>query len=357
MLDTSVKDTFEKIFQVYDEKIRPAFEGIADGLSSLLGVILDTYNQYIAPVFDELSEKFAEVWQEHVQPVIDKAVELFGKLAECVSVLWKNVLEPWLEWIVSTVVPILAPVFEILGKTVLDVFGAIADTIGGFMEILGGVLDFITGIFTGDWNKCWEGITAAVNGAKDMMAGILEQITAIFRGQWNVIKSIINSILGGVEKMANGVVRAINGVIRSMNALKFDIPDWVPGMGGKSFGFNIGQVKGVSIPRLAKGGIVSTPTLAMMGENNKKEAVVPLERNLEWRDAIAGKIVERMGAGGSGGGLTAAEVRGIMMEAVNMFAQLISQMEMQAVISSREIYKAAKKEYNIENKPKGRTVI
>ncbi len=357
VLDTSVKDTFEKIFQVYDEKIRPAFEGIADGLSSLLGVILDTYNQYIAPVFDELSEKFAEVWQEHVQPVIDKAVELFGKLAECVSVLWKNVLEPWLEWIVSTVVPILAPVFEILGKTVLDVFGAIADTIGGFMEILGGVLDFITGIFTGDWNKCWEGITAAVNGAKDMIAGILEQITAIFRGQWNVIKSIINSILGGVEKMANGVVRAINGVIRSMNALKFDIPDWVPGMGGKSFGFNIGQVKGVSIPRLAKGGIVSTPTLAMMGENNKKEAVVPLERNLEWRDAIAGKIVERMGAGGSGGGLTAAEVRGIMMEAVNMFAQLISQMEMQAVISSREIYKAAKKEYNIENKPKGRTVI
>lgn len=357
VLDTSVKDTFEKIFQVYDGKIRPAFEGIADGLSSLLGVILDTYNQYIAPVFDELSEKFAEVWQEHVQPVIDKAVELFGKLAECVSVLWKNVLEPWLEWIVSTVVPILAPVFEILGKTVLDVFGAIADTIGGFMEILGGVLDFITGIFTGDWNKCWEGITAAVNGAKDMMAGILEQITAIFRGQWNVIKSIINSILGGVEKMANGVVRAINGVIRSMNALKFDIPDWVPGMGGKSFGFNIGQVKGVSIPRLAKGGIVSTPTLAMMGENNKKEAVVPLERNLEWRDAIAGKIVERMGAGGSGGGLTAAEVRGIMMEAVNMFAQLISQMEMQAVISSREIYKAAKKEYNIENKPKGRTVI
>ena len=116
--------------------------------------------------------------------------------------------------------------------------------------------------------------------------------------------------------------------------------------------------KGVSIPRLAKGGIVSTPTLAMMGENNKKEAVVPLERNLEWRDAIADKIIERIGAlGGSGGGLTAAEVRSIMMEAVNMFAQLISQMEIQAVIGSREIYKAAKKEYNIENKPKGRTVI
>ena len=358
VLDTSVKDTFEKIFQVYDEKIRPAFEGIADGLSSLLGVILDTYNQYIAPVLDELSVKFAEVWQEHVQPVIDKAVELFGKLAECVSVLWKNVLEPWIEWIISTIVPILAPIFETLGKTVLDVFGAIADTIGGFMDILGGVLDFVTGVFTGDWNKCWEGITAAVNGAKDMIAGIVKQITAIFRGLWNILKSIINSILGGIEKMVNGVVKGINGVIRTLNGLKFTIPEWIPSWGGKSFKLNIGEVKGVSIPRLAKGGIVSTPTLAMMGENNKKEAVVPLERNLEWRDAIADKIIERIGAlGGSGGGLTAAEVRSIMMEAVNMFAQLISQMEIQAVISSREIYKAAKKEYNIENKPKGRTVI
>lgn len=358
VLDTSVKDTFEKIFQVYDEKIRPAFEGIADGLSSLLGVILDTYNQYIAPVLDELSVKFAEVWQEHVQPVIDKAVELFGKLAECVSVLWKNVLEPWIEWIISTIVPILAPIFETLGKTVLDVFGAIADTIGGFMDILGGVLDFVTGVFTGDWNKCWEGITAAVNGAKDMIAGIVKQITAIFRGLWNILKSIINSILGGIEKMVNGVVKGINGVIRTLNGLKFTIPEWIPSWGGKSFKLKIGEVKGVSIPRLAKGGIVSTPTLAMMGENNKKEAVVPLERNLEWRDAIADKIIERIGAlGGSGGGLTAAEVRSIMMEAVNMFAQLISQMEIQAVIGSREIYKAAKKEYNIENKPKGRTVI
>lgn len=358
VLNTSVKETFEKIFQVYDEKIRPAFEGIADGLGSLLGVILDTYNQYIAPVLDELSIKFTKVWQEHIQPVIDKAVELFGKFAECVSVLWKNVLEPWAEWIISTFGPILAPVFEVLGKTVMDVFGAIADTLGGFMDILGGVLDFVTGVFTGDWNKCWEGITAAVNGAKEMIEGVVKQMVYIFYGLRNVLETVINSILSSAGKMANGVIKAINGVIRSLNALKFDIPDWIPGLGGKSFGFNIGQIKEVPIPHLAKGGIVRTPTLAMMGENSKKEAVVPLDRNLEWRDAIVDKIIEKIGMrGNSGGGLTAEEFRSIMFEAVNMFAQLISQMEVKAVMSSREAYKGIKKEYNIENKPKGRTVI
>ena len=409
VLNTSIGETFEKIFQVYDEKIRPAFEGIAEGLSALLAVILDTYNQYIAPVLDELAINFTEVWQEHIQPVIDKAVELFGKFADCISVVWQNVLVPFSNWITSTIVPVLAPVFEALGKTVLRVFGAIADTVGGFMDILGGILDFITGVFTGDWDKCWEGFVSVVNGAKDMLAGMSEQIIEIvgavpravssligsmvenadvqwkkirenflnsaeaikntleglknivvyiFRTMWITLKSIINSILGGIEKMVNGVVKGINGVIRTLNGLKFDIPEWIPGMGGKSFRLNIGEMKGVSIPRLAKGGIVRTPTLAMMGENSKKEAVVPLDRNLEWRDAIVDKIIEKMGAqGGFGGGLTAAEVRSIMMEAVNMFAQLISQMEIKAVMSSREAYKGVMKEYKIENKPKGRTVI
>lgn len=409
VLNTSIRETFEKIFQVYDEKIRPAFEGIAEGLSALLAVILDTYNQYIAPVLDELAVNFTEVWQEHIQPVIDKAVELFGKLADCISVVWQNVLVPFSNWITTTIVPVLAPVFESLGKTVLRVFGAIADTVGGFIDILGGILDFITGVFTGDWDKCWEGFVSVVNGAKDMLAGMSEQIIEIvgavpravssligsmvenadvqwkkiqenfsnsaeaikntleglkniaiyiFRTMWITLKSIINSILGGIEKMVNGVVKGINGVIRTLNGLKFDIPEWIPGMGGKSFRLNIGEMKGVSIPRLAKGGIVRTPTLAMMGENSKKEAVVPLDRNLEWRDAIVDKIIEKMGAqGGFGGGLTAAEVRSIMMEAVNMFAQLISQMEIKAVMSSREAYKGVMKEYKIENKPKGRTVI
>ena len=64
--------------------------------------------------------------------------------------------------------------------------------------------------------------------------------------------------------MANGVVNGINTVINALNSLHFDIPDWVPGLGGKSFGFNIGTLATVSLPRLAKGGIVdgATPLIA-----------------------------------------------------------------------------------------------
>lgn len=412
-LNTSVKDTFDKIFEVYDTTIRPAFEGIADGLSSLLGTILDVYNESVAPALDSLAEKFSQVWQEHIQPVIDKAIELFGKVAACISALWKNVLVPCAEWIIKNVVPVLVPIFEAIQKTSMDLYGAIADIIGGIIDIFSGLLDFLTGIFSGDWDKCWEGVSSAVTGAGDIISGVFSglaelisgvvesiiltisglisfvtntvvtqwnklqedfrsganaiksiftglknTVVLIFRTMWNTLKNIINSILSGIEQMANGVVSGINGVIRTLNGLKFEIPEWIPEFGGKSFGFNMSEMSGVKLPRLAKGGIVTSPTLAMMGENNKKEAVVPLERNLEWRDAIADKIIEKMGTqGGSGTGLTAADVRAIMMEAVSMFAQLISQMDITATFDSRQAYKAMKKEYNIENKPKGRTVI
>ncbi len=66
--------------------------------------------------------------------------------------------------------------------------------------------------------------------------------------------------------MANGVVNGINWVTRALNNLSFDVPDWVPGIGGSKFGFNIPQLSRVSLPRLAKGAVLKVPTVAEMAE-------------------------------------------------------------------------------------------
>lgn len=91
--------------------------------------------------------------------------------------------------------------------------------------------------------------------------------------------------------MANAVVNGINTVIKAMNNLSFDIPDWVPGMGGKTFGFNIPTLSTVSLPRLATGGVVDGATPLIAGEAGK-EAIVPLERNTGWMDRIANRLGE-----------------------------------------------------------------
>ena len=133
----------------------------------------------------------------------------------------------------------------------------------------------------------------------------------------------------------NAVISLINAAIGGLNKISVDVPDWIPGLGGKTFGFNIPK-----IPYLAQGGIIDSPTLAMMGEQGKSEAVVPLERNLGWRDAIANKVVEKLGGTG-GGSITADELRSIINAAVE---RIVSALEALAFyVDSEELATAIAK--------------
>ena len=107
--------------------------------------------------------------------------------------------------------------------------------------------------------------------------------------------------------MANGVVNGINKIIDAMNGLSFDIPDWVPEFGGKTFGFNIPRLSTVSLPRLATGGITTGATLAQIGEAGR-EAVLPLENNTGWMNDLAAMLTEKMS--GANGGTVVLEIDG-----------------------------------------------
>lgn len=110
-------------------------------------------------------------------------------------------------------------------------------------NILGGIIDFITGVFTGDWEKAWDGVKK------------------IFKGIWN-------SIVIVVESAINIMIKGINWLISKLNTIHFDIPDWVPIIGGKSFGIHINPVTEVKLPRLATGAVIppNREFLAVLGD-------------------------------------------------------------------------------------------
>ena len=130
--------------------------------------------------------------------------------------------------------------------------------------------------------KNWETIMSWAGKLGDKIKEVFGTIgnwfADTFSGVWDTIKSFINLITGG-----------INTLIKGVNKVKFNIPDWVPAIGGKKFGFNIPQ-----IPKLARGGIVDKPTTALIGEAGT-EAVVPLENNTGWLDKMAGMITDKLG--------------------------------------------------------------
>ena len=143
-----------------------------------------------------------------------------------------------------------------------------------------------------------EGIEALIGDFSDIWEELKEIVISIFEGMWEGIKSIINSILGGVEKMVNGIISGLNKAIDAINNLHFDIPDWVPLVGGKSLKFSIPTLTEVSIPRLAQGAVIpaNSPFLAMLGDQKQGTNIeAPLE-------TIKQAVAEVVGSNNNRGG-------------------------------------------------------
>ena len=122
----------------------------------------------------------------------------------------------------------------------------------------------MAGVFTGDWRRAWEGVKTIFSGIWDGFA--------------NIVKAPINAVIGFLNGLIGGVESAVNSIAKMLNGLKIKAPSWVTKLTGiTSIGFNLPTWTAGRIPYLARGGLITSPTLAFTGENYRKEAVLPLE--------------------------------------------------------------------------------
>nr|DAT92938.1 MAG TPA: minor tail protein [Caudoviricetes sp.] len=166
--------------------------------------------------------------------------------------------------------------FGFIGDIMNAYLQNVSNIFGDVKQIFGGLIDFIAGVFSGDWSRAWNGIV-------DAFGGIFSLIADIAKGPINMVIGLINGMLDGLESGINWIVRKING-------LSFDVPDWVPVIGGDHFGFDLPEVGFGSIPYLAQGGYVkpNTPQLAMIGDNKHQgEVVAPEDKLLEMAQKAA----------------------------------------------------------------------
>ena len=204
----------DKWNEVYDQHIHPLMEALKTGISDTFGKFLDAYNTYVAPMLERLATKFNELWNTHLKPFVDNVAGLIGSIADAVTALWNNILKPVIDWIIQNILPVLVPIFEALWNTICNVFGAITDTIGGIIQTFKGLIDFIVGIFTGDWNKAWEGI-------KTFFTGIWNAIKGVVSTVWNAIKGIIETVINVIKGIITTVFNAIKTVISNIfNGIK-----------------------------------------------------------------------------------------------------------------------------------------
>lgn len=222
-----IYDTFSKFWEVYEQYIKPAVENIKNGFNSILETVLKVWNENIKPILYEWAVKFDELWTQHIQPMVNKFLEFIGKLVEGLSQLWNEWLVPIINWIVENVVPVIAPILEEIGNTIINVFGKIGDILGGFWDTLSGIIDFIVGVFTGDWDKAWNGIKK------------------IFNGIWEIIKGVFGTVWESIKGIVNTAIETVKGVIQlGLNTIKSVWENIWNGI--KNFAFNIWNgIKGV----------------------------------------------------------------------------------------------------------------
>lgn len=209
---TAVQDAFSVARSTYDKYIAPMFEALKIGTSNTLGRLMDVYNTSVAPALQAIADKFEEIYEPHIKPVLEKIGELIGAVADAVKELYLTFLKPLVDWVIETIVPILMPVFEALGKGIVSVFGFIADAVGGVIDVLKGVVEFITGIFTGDWKKAWEGIKDIFSGIVDVIKGIWNGIKAVFKAVIDAIKSIFSPIVGWFKEKCSAIKEVFTNI-------------------------------------------------------------------------------------------------------------------------------------------------
>lgn len=191
----------------------------------------------------------------------------------------QNALNKVSQWISSIFVRDWREVFgNTLGGILNGFVKIIGDVLTNVKKILNGIIDFIRGVFTGNWQRAWDGI-------KQIFSGVFGGLAAIAKAPLNAVITLINGLLSAITS-------GLNAVKKQLNKISINIPDWVPKFGGSTFGFNFSMSTAPKIPMLAEGGIAYRSTLANIGENGR-EAVLPLDRNTGWMDQLADRIAAR----------------------------------------------------------------
>ena len=221
-------ETFEKIGTTYDEHVAPMLATFRQGFTEIGNLWLNLYNAHILPVLQNLSTRFVEFKDQYLSSLIDKFLEFGGKVADAVTKLWTGALQPFIEWFMSNVAPVIASCLQAAIDTFFGFWESVSGIIEGLLTALGGVIDFVVGVFTGDWSLAWEGIKEIFTGIwetlKELVSGAVTFIQNVVNLAWTAISGATSTIWNGIKTLLNTLWNWLKSLANTLfNAIKTSI--------------------------------------------------------------------------------------------------------------------------------------
>lgn len=255
------------------KSIHDTIVGIFNSVASFVGGVVNTVVGFFGGMISSVVSLFGGM----VSSIVDFFGGLIGAIVEHVSRFAGIVIQGW-QFIIDSTIATVSPIVGWIDSSIIQP---------------------VAGFFSGLWSGIVSGVSWFVNAAMSVLnpitnwinGNVIQPVARFFRGLWDgvvngiraaagAISSTMSTIAGAIKAPINAVIGAINRVIDGINSIK--VPDWVPGLGGKSPNFP-------KIPRLATGGIVSPQgggSIIYAGDGGQNEWVVPESKMASLVDQI-----------------------------------------------------------------------
>lgn len=255
------------LYQNWDtvvEFAKTAWQGLCDFISGICQAI----GEFFSGLWTKLQEIFEPIGQwfgEKFQQAWDAIVNIFTPIGSWFGQRWADVTSA-----LANIGAWFTNMFQKAWTGLTNIFSKLGSWFGERWNDVTSVLANVSSWFGNMFTSAYNAVKNAFSSIGGFFSGVWSTVQSIFvnAGQkvgsavGGAFRSAVNGVLGTIENVVNGFIGMINGVLGVVRNL--------PGLGW------VGSVSTVSLPRLARGGIVDSPTIAMIGEAGK-EAVVPLE--------------------------------------------------------------------------------
>lgn len=205
---------------------------------------------------------FKNLWEG----IVNTAKSIWGGITGFFKGLWDGIcgiVQGFIDWVKNNWQSIVLFIIN----PFIGIFSYLYNNFEGFRNFVNGVVQSIANFFSGLWSGICSGVTSAAEWISSTWSSIVTTIGDFVSGFGTAVadafKGVINVAIGWVQNLINGFIDGINLAIDLINA--------IPGV-------NIPLLATVNLPMLAKGGIATAPTLAMIGEGRENEAVMPLSK-------------------------------------------------------------------------------
>ena len=292
LIDTLVS-TIERNWNSFIEFTKFIFNSVGTFLSNTWNSIVDNTKRLISNLlstietnWNKLKEATISIFNSVKDFIVTAWTNIKNFLTEIVSSTTSFVIEKWtlfkekISSVISSIRDFLINAWTTIKEKVFSLISNLIETLkqkfedfkNGIISIFNSIKSFITNLWTETGNFVIEKVTNLKDKVISGFNMIKDGASSIFTGMKDTISGVFSNLISIVKSPINTIISLVNKAIDGINSLSIDVPDWVSELTGmETFGFNLPK-----IPMLANGGLVKSPTLAMVGEGREDEIVSPL---------------------------------------------------------------------------------